>query len=586
MDDEKRIIPKTVRVIPDLPAVSKEFDYTVPVSWIESGLASKLTVGSLVRIQFRNRSIGAWVSQINPRTEAGIQLQPLKKISSQGPSEEVLSLARWAADRWQGPISRFLKTASPQRMVKSIPPSRPSRKVEMPTSELVASAFGAVPSVVRISPVADRWPYIQAAVSLGNALILLPSASDVRIVVNRLRRMGVNVGEYSKDWAVGLSGGTVVGNRSAAFATVKDLSAILMIDEHDESFQEEASPTWHCREVVLERAKRHGLPCVFTSPIPTPEVRHQSRLISEETIEEVQGWSSIKVIDPREDDSAMGGLWPRSTIEALKSAERSIVVLNRTGRARLLACRQCGELVTCSDCGSAMQQLEDDLLECTRFGHSRPVLCSVCLSTSMKNLRIGVTRAGEELEALLNKPVTQVTKETSSIDFQRSKIYLGTEAVLHRVDWADLVVFADFDQELLAKRYRCEEQALSKLVRAIRLVNRRSGASGNVVVQSRQPNHPFFGVLSKGGVEAWCDKESSRRAIIQYPPFGHLAVISGPGSEEYITEVAAQGNLEILGPNDGAWLVKSPHLEDLSGALSRVPRPKKRLRLAIDPARF
>ena len=86
----------------------------------------------------------------------------------------------------------------------------------MPTSELVASAFGAVPSVVRISPVADRWPYIQAAVSLGNALILLQSASDVRIVVNRLRRMGVNVGEYSKDWAVGLSGGTVVGNRSAA----------------------------------------------------------------------------------------------------------------------------------------------------------------------------------------------------------------------------------------------------------------------------------------------------------------------------------------------------------------------------------
>ena len=36
----------------------------------------------------------------------------------------------------------------------------------------------------------------------------------------------------------------------------------------------------------------------------------------------------------------------------------------------------------------------------------------------------------------------------------------------------------------------------------------------------------------------------------------------------------------------GAWLVKSPQLEDLSGALSRVPRPKKRLRLAIDPARF
>ena len=586
MDDEKWIIPESVRVIPDLPAVSKEFDYAVPINWIESGLASQLTVGSLVRVQFRNRSIGAWVSQINPRTEAGIELQSLKKFSSRGPSEEVVSLSRWAADRWQGPISRFLKTASPQRMVKSIPPSRPLRRVEMPTNDFVTSAFGAVPSVVRISPIADRWPYIQTAVSLGNALILLPSASEVRIVVNRLKRMGVNVGEYSKDWAVGLSGGTVVGNRSAAFATVKDLSSILMIDEHDESFQEEASPTWHSREVLLERARRLGIPCVFTSSIPTPEVRYQTKLISEERVEEAQGWSSIKVLDPREDNSAMGGLWPRSTVEALKSAERSIVVLNRTGRARLLACRQCGELAACTDCGSAMQQLEDDLLQCIRFGHSRPVLCSGCLSTSMKNLRIGVSRAREELEALLNEPVTQVTKETSSIDFQRSKIYLGTEAVLHRIDWADLVVFADFDQELLAKRYRCEEQALSKLVRAIRLVNRRSGASGNVVVQSRQLNHPFFDVLSEGGVEAWCDKESSRRAIIQYPPFGHFAVISGPGSEEYMAEVAIQGNLEVLGPNDGAWLVKSPRMEDLSEALSRVARPKKRLRLAVDPLRF
>ena len=53
------------------------------------------------------------------------------------------------------------------------------------------------------------------------------------VVVNRLRRMGVHVGEYGKDWSIGLSGGTVVGNRSAAFATVNGFSAILMIDEHD-----------------------------------------------------------------------------------------------------------------------------------------------------------------------------------------------------------------------------------------------------------------------------------------------------------------------------------------------------------------
>ena len=586
MENEKRVVPKNVRVIPDLPAVSKEFDYIVPEDWIESGLASQLSVGSLVRIQFRNRSIGGWISEINPETKTAVALQPLRKFSSQGPSREVVEIVRWAANRWQGPVSRFMKTASPQRMVKVIPPSRLSRQVEIPKDKLAVAAFEGGPSVVRIPPTGDRWPYICAAVALGNALILLPSASDVRVVANRLRRMGVNVGEYSKDWVIGVSGGTIVGNRSAAFASIKNLAAILMIDEHDEAFQEEAAPTWHAREVILERAKRQGIPCVFTSPIPTVEVRHRTRIISDQKSDKREVWSGIRITDPREDNSALGGLWPRSTVDALKSAGRSIVVLNRSGRSRLLACRQCDELVTCTDCGSAMLQLEEGLIECTRFGHSRPVICSGCLSTSMKNLRIGVSRAGEELEALMKEPVTQITKETSSIDFVRSRIYLGTEAVLHRVDWADLVVFADFDQEILAKRYRCEEQALTKLIRALRLVNRKSQSSGSIILQTRKPNHTFFDVLSDGGIDVWSDKESQRREITKYPPFGHLAVISGPGSDEFVAQLDVQGNLEVLGPNDGAWLVKCSSVEGLSKNISEIPRPKKRLRVAIDPVRF
>jgi len=456
----------------------------------------------------------------------------------------------------------------------------------MPADETIARAFSTNPAIVRVPPTGDRWPYIRAAVSMGNALILLPTSSEVEIVTGRLKRLGINAGEYNKDWSVGLSGGTVVGNRSAAFASIKDLAAILMIDEHDESFQEESSPTWHARDVLLERARRKSIPCVFTSPIPTPEVRHQIAVLPTERIQEKKAWSSIRIIDPREDSSAMGGLWPRSTLQALKSAKRSLIVLNRTGRSRLLACRQCGELVTCTECGSAMQQLVEGVLECSRFGHSRPVLCSACLSTSMKNLRLGVTRASEELEALMNEPVTQVTKETSTVDFRKSRIYLGTEAVLHRIDWADLIVFADFDQELLAKRYRCEEQALAKLVKAIRLVHHRNDHSGSVIVQSRQPNNDLFKLISEGDLEVWCDKESRRREIIKYPPFGHIAVLSGPGSHQFVEDLRSQKSLEILGPNQDVWLVKSPRIEELSEGLSKVRRPKERLRIAIDPVRF
>ncbi len=256
MEGKRKSIPKTVRVIPDVPAVSKEFDYMVPDEWIESGLALRLRVGSLVRVQFRHRSIRGWVSEINPQSESNVRLQPLKKLSSEGPSEEVVSLIRWAVNRWHGPISRLMRTASPPRMVKTIRPSRPSSEVTMPADETIARAFSTNPAIVRVPPTGDRWPYIRAAVSMGNALILLPTSSEVEIVTSRLKRLGINAGEYNKDWSMGLSGGTVVGNRSAAFASIKDLAAILMIDEHDESFQEESSPTWHARDVLLERARR------------------------------------------------------------------------------------------------------------------------------------------------------------------------------------------------------------------------------------------------------------------------------------------------------------------------------------------
>ena len=138
----------------------RDSDYIVPEDWIESGLASQLSVGSLVRIQFRNRSIGGWISEINPETKTAVELQPLRKFSSQGPSREVVEIVRWAANRWQGPVSRFMKTASPQRMVKVIPPSRLSRQVEIPKDKLAVAAFEGGPSVVRIPPTGDRWPYI------------------------------------------------------------------------------------------------------------------------------------------------------------------------------------------------------------------------------------------------------------------------------------------------------------------------------------------------------------------------------------------------------------------------------------------
>jgi len=82
-----------------------------------------------------------------------------------------------------------------------------------------------------------------------------------------------------------------------------------------------------------------------------------------------------------------------------------------------------------------------------------------------------VSRVREELEALTGRPVGEVTAETGPLP--SAAVLVGTEAVLHRVGPVDGVAFLDFDQELLAPRFRAAEEALALLARASRLVGGR-----------------------------------------------------------------------------------------------------------------
>jgi primosomal protein N' (replication factor Y) len=92
------------------------------------------------------------------------------------------------------------------------------------------------------------------------------------------------------------------------------------------------------------------------------------------------------------------------------------------------------------------------------------MLCAACGSQKMKTLRAGVTRVREELEALAGVAVGEVTGDTDSDELPDAPVLVGTEAVLHRVTGpVRAVAFLEFDQELLAPRYRAGEEALGLL---------------------------------------------------------------------------------------------------------------------------
>ncbi|HET7651851.1 MAG TPA: hypothetical protein VFK42_02375 [Acidimicrobiales bacterium] len=578
------------RVLPDVPALSsKTFDYLVP-----ERLRDQVRVGTMVRVELHGRRIGGWVVDVVDEPATAHTLKAIAKVTGWGPSADVIDLARWAAWRWAGRVTAFVGTASPDRAVPSLPrlgdwpaSARPiTQSLAGVGADLADEAWAKAPAVVRWPPGVDLFPLVLGACRLGPALVLSPSIDTATHLGLRLRRAGVPVAIMPRDWAGAAAGGcTVVGARAAAWAPVPDVAAVVVLDEHDESYAEERAPTWNSRDVAVERAARAGVPFVLASPAPSLEaltLDHVAPLVVPTRRAERDGWPLVDVVDRRRDDPSTG-LYSRRLVDLLRSGRRVVCVLNRKGRARLLACHACGELARCETCGAAVEQ-RDDALMCRACGMTRPVVCIACGSTRMRTLRPGVSKIQEELEALAGVPVAEVTGDGRD-GLGDERVIVGTEAVLHRVDRADAVAFLDFDQELLAPRYRAAEQAMALLVRAARVTGPRT-AGGRVVVQTRLPKHEVVEAALHADPSRVSAAEADRRRALGYPPFAAMAVLSGEAAPAFVAELGRPPGVAVLGPTDGRWLLRAPDHETLCDALAAAPRPPGRLRVEVDPLRL
>ncbi len=565
-------------MLPDGP-IDKTFDYLVPAR--QTALA---VVGAQVRVPLHGRRVSGWIVDVDVSPPAGVTLAEVLAVRGMGPPTDVVELATWAAHRWAGRTATILTAASPPTLVSRLPsPLMGTVPMGGEVADLPSEALIGPGAVVRRPPSVDPLPLVLAAARLGPALVVTPSVATARGLAARVRRSGVGVAVLPRDWGQARAGaGVTIGARNAVWAPVPDLAVVVVIDEHDEALKEERVPAWHARDVAVERARRAGVPAVLVSPCPSLEALAWGPLVTASRNAERQGWPALDVVDMRQaDDPIRTGLYSEALVRVLRSSERVVCVLNRTGRARLLACVACGELATCERCGAAVIQPTADF-ECPRCATVRPPICLRCHSTRFKNLRAGVSRVREELEALAGEPVVDVT--AADEDAAPARVHVGTEAALHRVTEADVVAFLDFDQELLAPRYRASEEAFALLARAARLVGGRRPGS-RVLVQTRVPNHEVLDAALHADPARVSDAEARRRRDLGFPPAKAMAAISGPGADEFVATLGAPLGIDVLGPAKGTWLVRAASPEALADALARVTRPAARLRIEVDPLR-
>ena len=305
------------------------------------------------------------------------------------------------------------------------------------------------------------------------------------------------------------------------------------------------------------------------------------------------------MVDPREEPPGTGlltGPLAAALHHAVDHGGRAVCLLNRRGRARLLACVACNELARCERCGAFVEETDEGTLRCAGCGLERPVICLHCHATRLKGLRLGVSRVREDLAALLPR-VDVVEVDASTDQLTGGQVFIGTEAVLHRLPPGPpvlLAAFLDFDQELLAPRYRAAEQALGLLARG--------GPPGRAARRRRPPAHPDPAARPRGPRGRPAGGPDHRRRGRAAPARGARRTHRSARSPRCAATRAAVTTLidglrelddvDVFGPTTAASglqaLLHSADVQILCDALDQTAaaaRAAGRLRIAVDPLR-
>ncbi len=562
-------------------------------------LDGQVSVGTSVRVSLHGRRVSGWVVADRVTPPPGVRLLPLLSVRGAGPAPELVELSEWAAHRWAGTRSVVLGATMPPRLVRALPPpgrlpsKPPDAPADGPGAEVWKAAAAGLESpqtLLRPPPAAPLWPAVAAAATRlahrQSALVLAPSVAAARRLADRLAGAGWPVALVPDQWAEAAAGGRiVVGARAAAWAPAPRLGAAVVLDGHDEVYKEERVPTWSAWEVVAERARRAGAPCLITSPCPTLDLLAWSEPTNLSRSTERGGWPTVEVVD-RTGDDPRAGLFSTRIVDLVRDegatpAHPVVCVLNRKGRARLLSCSACGAVARCELCAAALVQARGEgSLRCTGCGLTRPPTCAACGSVRLSVLRPGVTRVGEELSALAGRLVAEVSADGET-GLGQAAVVVGTEAVLHRLERAAAVAFLEFDQELTAPRFRAAEQALALLARAGRLVG---GRPGRVLVQTRLADHEVLNAAVNADPGRLACAEAGRRQALKLPPYAAIAVLSGPCAGELAQSLRAGGQVEVAEVGTEQW-VRAGDRQTLADALAAAGRPAARVRVDVDPLR-
>ncbi len=394
----------------------------------------------------------------------------------------------------------------------------------------------------------------------GQALVLVPEIGLTPQLVARFRaafpfplsvlHSGMTAGQRLRAWRAARDGESrvVVGTRSAIFTPLPRPAAIIVDEEHDPSYKQQDGFRYSARDLALMRGWREGVPVVLGSATPSLETLRlaaSGRCRRLHLAERATGARMPAVVlhDVRRRPLS-GGLSERLTDaidERLERAEQTLLFVNRRGFAPVVLCHHCGGTIECRHCDARLVlHRAERRMRCHHCGarEAIPDACPGCGAPELTAVGSGTQRLTESLASRfpaarivrVDRDSTRRRGEFDAIvrDARDGKadILVGTQMLAKGHDFprVTLVGVVDADGGLFSIDFRAPER-VAQLVTQVAGRAGRGDLEGEVLVQTRCPDHPLLTTLVRGGYPAFAEQALAERAEARLPPFSRLALL-------------------------------------------------------------
>ena len=576
-----------MRVALDVP-LPRLFDYAVP-----SG--AELASGDRVTVQLGRRNQTGVVVEADIASDlADARLKSIIDVRSDAPRlpADWLELMRFLSTYYQRPLGETVVAALPPRLrsVKPLP-----RKALQAVGELAGTEFVPLHALTAdqtrvVEAIAAKLGkfaplllhgvtgsgktevYLNLVARLlargDQVLVLVPEISLTPQLEARFREAfprarlalmhsGLEDIARTGAWLAAARGeaSIVLGTRLAVLAPLPRLGLIVVDEEHDGSFKQQEGLRYSARDAAVYRAKLAGCPVILGSATPSLESWYNFRQGRYERLELAQRAApgaelpTVRTIDLREQPLEDGFTPPViSAIAArLSRGEQSLVFINRRGYAPVLTCEACGWCAACARCTAHLVlHAADRRLRCHHCGAEEgiPRGCPTCGNVDLKPMGRGTQRVEETLAARF--PGARIVRIDRDSARRRNElvrtlaglragvgdILVGTQLLAKGHDFPQLTFVAvlNADAALLSTDYRSAERLYAVLAQVAGRAGRRQ-QPGEVMIQTRYPEHSLFQALLKHDFARFADSQLDERRRAGFPPYLFEAALRAEATE-------------------------------------------------------